>query len=154
MEQGTDTPFAGGCLCGAVRFTAKPPSLFCCHCHCEWCRRAHGAAFVTWFGVKDAAFAFDAGEDVVSWFASSKESERGFCKTCGTTMFFRTKLAPGELHIARACVPGPIDKEPKVHIFHEARAPWFDPNADLPKVDRDHTALQKYQVIARTPRDG
>jgi hypothetical protein len=42
----------GSCLCGAVRFEADLPTLFLCHCHCHWCRVAHGAAFVTWTGVK------------------------------------------------------------------------------------------------------
>ena len=39
---------SGGCLCGAVRFTAKLPSKWCAHCHCSLCRKAHGAGYVTW----------------------------------------------------------------------------------------------------------
>jgi len=40
----------GSCHCGAVRFVARFPSRFVAHCHCASCRRAHGAAFVTWAG--------------------------------------------------------------------------------------------------------
>jgi hypothetical protein len=66
-------------------------------------------------------------------------------------MFFRSTLAPGETHVALACVDGPIDRAPSVHIFVEARAPWLTMTDDLPKVDRDHAALSKYQAIDRTP---
>ena len=91
----TDDIRTGGCQCGAVRFRVEPPTLFCCHCHCAWCRRAHGAAFVTWFGAPEAAFSLTSGADGLRWYSSSAESERGFCGACGTTLFFRSKLAPG-----------------------------------------------------------
>ena len=40
----------GTCLCGSVRFSASLPSKWVAHCHCTYCRRAHGAPFVTWAG--------------------------------------------------------------------------------------------------------
>ena len=42
--------FEGRCLCGEVRFAIGAPTLFFAHCHCRWCREAHGAAFVSWVG--------------------------------------------------------------------------------------------------------
>ena len=54
---------SGACLCGAVRFTVRLPTLFCGHCHCTMCQRGHGAAYVTWFGVVRDQFVIDAGED-------------------------------------------------------------------------------------------
>ena len=45
--------YEGACLCGGVRFELTPPSRFCAHCLCQNCRRAHGAAFVTWAGFPD-----------------------------------------------------------------------------------------------------
>jgi len=142
----------GGCLCGAVRFAVTPPTLFCCHCHCAWCRRAHGAAFVTWFGVRQEAFELSCGEEALRWYASSEKSERGFCSQCGTTLLFRSTLAPGEVHIARACADGPIDRPPGLHVFYDARVEWMSFADDLPKYDREHAGLAKYQVIARRPR--
>jgi hypothetical protein len=141
----------GGCLCGAVRFAATLPSLFCCHCHCAWCRRAHGAAFVTWFGVPAEAFALESGSEALRWYVSSQKSERGFCSRCGTTLFFKSSLAPGEVHVALACADDPIDREPTVHVFYEAHVPWLPIGDELPKVDREHPALAKYQALPRTP---
>jgi hypothetical protein len=144
-------PIVGGCLCGSVRFEGRVPSLFCAHCHCQWCRRAHGAAFVTWVGFRDAAFRITKGTDLVRWYASSNESERGFCTTCGTTMFYRSKVAAGEIHVTLASVDGEVDRAPKAHLFWADHVSWFTVGDDLPKVDRDHPALQKFQVIPNRP---
>lgn len=141
----------GGCLCGAVRFAAEPPSLFCCHCHCAWCRRAHGAAFVTWFGVPAAAFSLVNGDGALKWYRSSEQSERGFCRECGTTLFFRSALAQGEVHIALACADGAIDRAPSLHVFWEAHVPWLTLGDELPRIERDHEGLRKYQAIGRAP---
>jgi hypothetical protein len=145
-------PITGGCLCGAVRFSVEPPTLFCCHCHCSWCRRAHGAAFVTWFGAREGAFTVTG--DALRWHRSSEQSERGFCATCGTKMFFRSTLAPGEVHVALGCADDtgltPLPT-PSLHVFAEARAPWLNMKDDLPTFDRDHAALRKYQAIDRAP---
>jgi hypothetical protein len=152
VAEAGNLPIEGGCLCGGVRFSAKPPTLFCCHCHCAWCRKAHGAAFVTWFGVRDEAFSLTRGAETVRWYRSSEKSERGFCPTCGTTMFFRSTLAQGEMHIALACADGPIDRAPHLHVFFEARAPWVTTHDELPHYDRDHPALKKYQAVSREPK--
>ena len=48
----------GRCMCGARAASSRAfPSRFCAHCHCESCRRAHGAAFVTWVGFPSAQVA-------------------------------------------------------------------------------------------------
>jgi hypothetical protein len=66
-------------------------------------------------------------------------------------MFFRSSLAPGEVHIALACADGPIDRAPACHVFYEAHVPWVVLGDDLPRYDREHAALAKYQAIARSP---
>lgn len=141
----------GGCLCGAIRFEAKDPPLFSCHCHCEWCRRAHGAAFVSWLGLKGESFAIASGADAVRWYASSEKSRRGFCATCGTTLFYESTLAPGEMHVALACVDQASAHPPKAHVFWDSHVAWNAVADELPKVDREHAKLKKYQVIPRTP---
>ena len=147
----TEHTTEGGCLCGAVRFRTEGRSLFCAHCHCQWCRQAHGAAFVTWYGVKAEAFRLTQGEDRLRWYASSEKSERGFCATCGTTMFFRSSCAAGEVHVALACADGPIDRAPAAHVFYEAHVPWVVLGDDLPRYDRDAASLAKYQAVPRSP---
>jgi hypothetical protein len=142
---------AGGCLCGAVRFAARPPTIFCIHCHCHWCLRAYGAAFVTWLGVPEEAFAITQGTEHLVWYASSERSFRGFYSRCGTTLLFRSKLAPGEMHMTLANADGLIDQAPMGHTFFDAHVPWVTLGDDLPRFDRDHELLMKWQVLPRRP---
>ena len=78
-------PQTGGCMCGAVRFTATGVPVNVGACHCEMCRRWTGSALigvtvptekVTW-------------EGPVSVIASSDWAERGFCGRCGSGLYFR-----------------------------------------------------------------
>jgi hypothetical protein len=137
----------GSCLCGAVRFTAKGPSLFCAHCHCEWCRKAHGAAFVTWIGFPDDAVEVTAAGDALVWHRSSEQSRRGFCSTCGTTLFYASTLCPGELHIARALIDGTVDREPTSHVFADHAVPWIRLDDDLRRYDAAHDGLAKFAAV-------
>jgi hypothetical protein len=59
--------------------------------------------------VKKPQFRIDCGEEVLNWYRSSAESERGFCTRCGTRILFRSSKWPGEVHMALACVATPHD---------------------------------------------
>jgi hypothetical protein len=121
----------GACLCGAVQFRVETPTLWCAHCHCSMCQRAHGAAFVTWVGVPEDKAWID--ETRLTWFESSAGAGRGFCATCGSSLFFRSKRWPGELHITRANFSDPIDREPDGHAFFDSHVSWFTVTDTLPK---------------------
>lgn len=121
----------GGCLCGAVRFTAELPSKWCAHCHCKMCRRAHGAGYVTWVGFESPRFKLEAGEHLLQWYESSSGARRGFCKTCGSTMLFESARWPGETHIALGCIEDPIDREPQANVFFDSHVNWMPINEAL-----------------------
>jgi hypothetical protein len=143
--------YSGSCLCGAIRFRLTPPTLFCAHCYCRFCRQAHGAAFVTWTGVPESSFDIEQGEEQLSWFASSRQSQRGFCSRCGTTLLFKSTLAPGEIHIARACIEAEIDREPQAHVFCDHKVDWISITDELPRLDRNSESLIKYQQVEPLP---
>ena len=143
------TTLKGQCLCSDIRFEAEGPTLFSAHCHCRFCRKAHGAAFVTWVGVAEEGFLFSHGEDRLSWFQSSQQSRRGFCSNCGTTLFYASTLSPGEVHIALACIEGPVDREPQVHVFYDQHVPWIHIGDGLPRLDTQSQQLEKYKEIDR-----
>lgn len=123
----------GACQCGAVRFVVTLPSKWVAHCHCQYCRRAHGAPLVTWAGFERAQFALADGSKKPRWYASSPGARRGFCPTCGSPMLFESKRWPGEVHVARALIAGALDKPPAAHVFYESHVPWLDINDALPK---------------------
>lgn len=115
----------GGCFCGAVKFTLRLPSKWCAHCHCSMCRRIHGAGYVTWVGFDEGHFNLDEGEQALRWFRSSAEAQRGFCSACGSSMLFKSQRWAGEIHVARGCIDGPIDREPQAHAFHDTHVNWM-----------------------------
>ena len=123
----------GSCLCGAVRFHAALPSKWVAHCHCTYCRRAHGSPFVTWAGFPSEQFTFEPESGRPSWYESSPGAKRGFCGTCGSPMFFQSTRWPGEMHIARALFTDPLDREPSAHVFYETHVSWLSVNDELPK---------------------
>lgn len=124
---------SGSCLCGAVRFSARLPSKWVAHCHCTCCRRAHGAPLVTWVGFEADHFSLEASSAQPRWYESSPGARRASCPTCGTPMFFESERWSGEVHVARALIEGPLDREPAVHVFYETHVPWLSVNDDLPK---------------------
>lgn len=115
---------SGSCLCGAVRFSVRPPTKWCGHCHCRMCQLAHGAAFVTWFGIANQQFQLNA-EATLRWYQSSAKAQRGFCETCGSTLFFRSEDWPGEMHVVRACVDA-LDRDPAGHVYMDSHVDWVE----------------------------
>lgn len=123
------------CLCGRVTLEATLPSLWSAHCHCSLCRRAHGAAFVTWVGMREAHCRLGDAHGHLHWYASTPGAERGFCRHCGAMMFFRGARWPGELHVAMAHFTTPVDRMPEEHVHWDAHVPWadVDPDDGLPR---------------------
>ncbi len=78
----------GNCLCGTVKVTAKKVAGKVGACHCKMCRRWGGGPFME----VDCGTEIDFdGEDNIAVFGSSDWAERGFCRTCGTHLFYRLR---------------------------------------------------------------
>src|SRR5215831_13540606 len=75
----------GGCLCGAVRYTARATSDEAYHCHCSMCRKAFGNVFATFFNLPKANVEWERGP---AYFSASRIARRGFCSKCGTPLTF------------------------------------------------------------------
>lgn len=76
---------SGGCLCGAVRYTAVPEKLEMDVCHCGMCRRWSGGVNMS-VPCKDLVI---EDERALGRYASSEWAERLFCKECGSSLFWR-----------------------------------------------------------------
>jgi hypothetical protein len=126
----------GACRCGAVKFEFDPPSKFCVHCHCESCRRSHGAAFVTWIGTHQDRFRLLTGKESLTRYTSSRGATRSFCATCGSMMFFESPQWAGEVHVARSQILGTTDRMPTAHVNFRERVPWLQVTDELHKLDK------------------
>lgn len=125
---------SGDCLCGSISFAVELPSKWVAHCHCTKCRRAHGAAFVTWVSVADTGVMITDPELLLRWFVSSAEGQRGFCSRCGSTLFFRSTQWPGEIHITRANFSSDIDRRPQSHSYYDTHVDWVTIEDNLAKI--------------------
>lgn len=81
----------GGCLCGAVRYKLDPGPTHLDVCHCEMCRKFGGSMGIE---VAPGALTFES-EDQIQTYQSSPWAERGFCKTCGSSLFWRMTATGG-----------------------------------------------------------
>ncbi len=76
----------GGCLCGAVRYTLRGALRPVSICHCRQCHR--------WSGHLVAATRPAEGIDIsdphghLGWYESSAMARRGFCRQCGSSLFW------------------------------------------------------------------
>jgi len=116
--------YVGSCMCKAVKFSFDATPRFVADCLCESCRKAHGASAVCWVGIKSEEFNLDTDSSALKWYQSSQDTERGFCKKCGTRMFFRSKKWPGETHIAMASLHTPHDLVATKVSFEEELPAW------------------------------
>ena len=82
------TTGTGHCLCGAVSFTVDPVNSSVDACHCGMCRRWGGGPLMTVDCGNDITF---EGEQNISVYDSSAWAERGFCRNCGSHLFYRLK---------------------------------------------------------------
>jgi hypothetical protein len=70
-----------------VTFVAEGVSTELHVCHCSMCRRwVGGPSFST--EVRRITF---SGEENIQQYSSSEWAERGFCKQCGSSLFYRLK---------------------------------------------------------------
>jgi hypothetical protein len=117
---------SGGCLCGAVRYSIALPPKWVAHCHCSMCRRAHGAAFVTWVGNLRENVRIEKGADLLATYRSSSAAERTFCSRCGSMLFFASSHWPDELHVTLAHLDDAAGLEPQAHAYWKDRVAWSD----------------------------
>jgi hypothetical protein len=78
----------GTCLCGSVKVSVELDKDTFDACHCQMCRKWGGGPALTVDGGKNISF---SGEAFIATYSSSAWAERGFCKNCGTHLFYRLK---------------------------------------------------------------
>jgi hypothetical protein len=80
--------YAGGCLCGAVRYEAEGNPSFAGLCYCADCRKASGSGFMPFMAFASDAVRF-SGE--TRQFRSTSfrgtDAVRNFCPRCGGLVF-------------------------------------------------------------------
>ena len=124
--------FAGGCLCGNLRYAARSQPVWSGYCHCRLCQRSTGAPVLAWASFPSESFSYLEGSPAI--YRSSEQGRREFCASCGTQIAFREVGAP-TLEINLGSLDEPARVEPRLHIFTASRIPWFDTADTLPRYE-------------------
>ncbi len=123
--------WAGGCLCGAVRYAARAAPLRVVSCHCAMCRRASGAAFLTFVHFPAGAFAWTRGEP--ARYRSSAAAERGFCPVCGSTLSMHEAVLADRVQVSLGSLDRPDLVRPDDHVWTSSQLPWLKVVDDRPR---------------------
>ena len=144
--QATSAPLpalAGGCLCGAIRYTARPSHRKGYYCHCRMCQLA--------FGNTRAAF-LNLRKEEVTWFtpprlyASSKFALRGFCNHCGTPLSFEYPDSE-RMDLSVGSLDDPSAVSPISHFAVESRIANWHADDGLPgeRLDESQSLTQRWK---------
>ena len=122
--------FRGSCLCGGVayEFDGAPDGVLCCHC--SQCRKQTGHHFATVEAAKDS-FRMTR-EGALAWYQASPKARRGFCGTCGSTLFWDEFDAPA-LDILAGSIDGPLGISIKAHLHVVEKGDYYDIPGDAPQ---------------------
>jgi hypothetical protein len=120
----------GGCICGDVRYETTAPPLRVTVCHCRFCQRATGAAYMVEPVFDLAAFRILQGSpatyDHVSE-GSGKVVHVHFCRRCGTKLFLTFERFPGAAGIYAGTFDDPdrieVRPEEARHLYCEVARP-------------------------------
>jgi hypothetical protein len=127
----SETRFAGGCLCGAVRYEVLGAPRNACICHCESCRRAAGAPAVPWGTFALESFRLTRG--ALAKYRSSPAVTRGFCARCGSSLSYRHDARPAEIDLTLTTLDDPSPFAPQMHVWVGDKLPWESINDGLPQ---------------------
>lgn len=123
----------GSCLCGAVRFNVTGPLPVPDACHCSQCRKQSGHFFAS-TDVARSALTLE-GEDSLRWYQSSEKVRRGFCGTCGSSLFW-DPIFRDWIGVAMGAFDGPTETRLGRHIFVSQKGDYYEITDDLPQNQR------------------
>ena len=124
---------SGSCLCGAVTFEVQgeltPPDA----CHCNQCRKASGHYWASTDVPREAVTIH--GEDQIGWYRSSEKVRRGFCRACGSSLFWDAD-GRANLAISMGAFDPPTDTRLEKHILVPDKGDYYDIGDGLPQQGR------------------
>lgn len=134
----------GGCLCGRVRYEARPDHREGYYCHCRMCQLAFGNTRASYLNLR---------KDQVHWtaqppahYASSKIASRGFCSHCGTPLSFEF-LDSERMDLSIGSLDEPGAFRPSSHFAVESRIAVWHADDGLPgqRLDEHAAIMQRWR---------
>ncbi|MEN3931569.1 GFA family protein [Microvirga sp. W0021] len=115
----------GGCSCGQIRYRLKAPPLFTNCCHCTWCQRETGSAFVINSLIENDYLEVVQGvpNKIEIPTLSGKSQTIARCPNCQVALWSHYT----HKHIAfirTGTLDYPQNIEPGAHIYISTKQPW------------------------------
>ncbi len=123
MAEGGAKAARGGCLCGAIRYAVKGALRPVVNCHCGQCLRWHGN-FAGYTAAPWANIELTGGSEL-QWFDSSSFARRGFCRRCGSSLFWE-RPGSGEVSITAGSLDKPTGLKTIRHIFTADLSDYYE----------------------------
>jgi hypothetical protein len=154
----------GGCTCGNIRYRMAARPLFGHCCHCRWCQRETGSAFVLNALIETENVKLLGGEAVVIDMPtlSGNGQKISRCPACKVALWSVYSGAGPDFRFVRVgTLDNPDDCPPQIHIFTESKQPWVVIPEGAPAVpqyyDRreywpEEMLARREKVLARSRR--
>ena len=127
----------GRCTCGEVRYRLKARPLFVHCCHCRWCQRETGSAFVLNALIEADNVELLAGEpEVIDTPTESGAGQKIHrCPKCRVAVWSVYSGAGPKFRFVRVgTLENPDACPPEIHIFTDSKQPWVILPDDVPAV--------------------
>jgi hypothetical protein len=118
----------GSCLCGQVTFTVAGDLPGPDACHCSRCRKSSGHYFASTDVPKAALTVAGA----VTWYHSSEKVRRGFCGTCGASLFW-DPVFRDFIGVAMGAFDDATGTRLDKHIFTGSKGDYYEIADGLPQ---------------------
>lgn len=124
----------GSCTCKQVRYRLTEKPLFTHCCHCRWCQRETGSAFVINAMIESVFIDIIGTQPVTETIPS--ESGRGQlvarCPNCKIAVWSHYSLGEVMSFVRVGTLDDPDTCPPDVHIFTQSKQPWVTLNDGKP----------------------
>ncbi len=121
-----EDPETGGCLCGAVRYEARPQVDSAYYCHCRDCQIGSASAFTVAIFSPEQDFRVIAGE--LSCYSKAADSgrtiERKFCGKCGTPLAWSGEGFPETVLLSLSSLDNPEKYRPVLEGWTDRALSW------------------------------
>ena len=128
---------SGSCLCEAIKYTVDDKLDVVFNCHCQFCRKSHGAEFVTAAMISSDKLELLEGKELLSKYKIPNmevEAFRCFCSICGTRLFNHSPSVD-MISLITATISSSIDIVPLANVNMESKNRNFEQGNGLPNFD-------------------
>jgi hypothetical protein len=142
--------YDGGCTCRQVRYRLTSEPLFVHCCHCRWCQRETGSAFVLNALIEADRVQLLAGEvTVIDTPTQSGKGQRiSRCPRCQIAVWSNYSGAGEAVRFVRVgTLDEPASLRPDIHIYTASKQPWLTLPSDTP------AEVEYYRASERWPAE-